>query len=191
MKMKVYQIEVSGDISRSPEARALYDAAGKVFWIPPFDTVIEAVIDGDFAPMKEFLQGVYESLKNDPFTGPTVYKDIMDDTTIYIVTDGGRKIIITPQSICIDFMRGGEGSTIAAGEIIGHIWANDPGDRLQGIMVRTSDGDVDIDDYNGPVHPQLGRTVYDSDFRRKFEAGELKWFSKKEVVTSTHTKSYS
>src|SRR5690606_27718896 len=97
----------------------------KVFWIPPFNTVIEAVIDGDFAPMKEFLQGVYESLENDPFTGPTVTRDIVDGT-IYITTDGGRNIIVTPQSICIDFMRDGEGSTIAAGEVIGHIWANDP-----------------------------------------------------------------
>jgi hypothetical protein len=175
---KVYQIETkvySGSISRSPEARALYEAAEKVFLIPPFNDIVEAVVNDNVAPMKEFLQGVYESLKNDPFTGPTVTRDIVDGT-IYITTDGGRKIIITPQSICIDFMRDGEGSTIAAGEVIGHIWANDPGDRLQGIMVRTSDGDVDIDDYNGPVHPQLGRTVYDSDFRRKFEAGELKWF---------------
>ena len=175
---KVYQIETkvySGDISRSTETRALYQAAEKVFWIPPFDTVIEAVIDGDFAPMKEFLLDVYKQLENDPFTGPTVTRDIVDGT-IYITTDGGRNIIVTPQSICIDFRRDGDGSTIAAGEVIGHIWANDPGDRLHGIVARTDEGDIDIIDYNGPVHPQLGRTCYDSDFRRKFEAGELKWF---------------
>ena len=173
--MKVYQIEVSGDISRSPEAKALYQAAEKVFLIPPFDTVVEAVINDNLAPMKEFLLDVYKQLENDPFTGPTVTRDIVDGT-IYITTDGGRNIIVTPEHILIDFRRDGDGSTIAAGEVIGHIWANDPGDRLHGIMARTSDGNVDINDYNGPVHPQLGRTVYNSDFRRKFEAGEIKWF---------------
>ena len=43
---KVYEIETkvySGSISQNSEARALYDAAGKVFWIPPFDTVVEVV----------------------------------------------------------------------------------------------------------------------------------------------------
>jgi len=176
---KVYQIETkvySGSISRSPEARALYEAAEKVFLIPPFNDIVEAVVNDNVAPMKEFLQGVYESLKNDPFTGPTVYQDVMNDGTVYIITDGGRKITVTPESIIIDFSRDGDESTIAAGEVIGHIWASDPGDRHHGIMARTSDGDVDIDDYNGPVHPQLGRTVYDSDFKARFEAGELKWF---------------
>ena len=188
--MKVYQIEVSGDISRSPEAKALYQAAEKVFWIPPFDTVIEAVIDGDFAPMKEFLLGVYKQLEDSPFSGPAATHDIVDGT-IYITTDGGRNIIVTPESIVVDFRRNGNGSTIAAGEVIGHIWASDPGDLLHGIVAKTSDGNVDINDYNGPVHPQLGRTVHDTNFKRRFEAGELKWFSKKEVVTSTHIKNCS
>ena len=175
---KVYQIETkvySGDISRSTETRALYEAAEKVFWIPPFDTIIEAVINDNSAPMKEFLLDVYKQLEDSPFTGPTVTRDIMGGI-IYITTDGGRSIIVTPESICIDFRRDGDGSTIAAGEVIGHIWANDPGDRLHGIVAKTSDGNVDINDYNGPVHPQLGRAVYDSDFRRKFEAGKSKWF---------------
>ncbi len=179
MKTKVYQIETkvySGSIARSPEAKALYEAAGKVFWIPPFDTVIEAVIDGDFSPMKEFLQGVYKQLEDSPFMGPAVYQDVMNDGTVYIITDGGRKITVTPESVTIDFMRNGEGSTIAAGEVIAHIWASDPGDRVNGIMVRCSDGYIDVNDYDGPVHPQLGRTCYDAEFRRKFEAGELKWF---------------
>ena len=172
---KVYTIETSGDISQSLEARALYEAAEKVFWIPPFDDIVEAVIEGNIAPMKEFLQNVYEQLEDSPFSGPSVTKDIVD-CAVYITTDGGRNIIVTPQSICIDFCRDGEGSTIAAGEVIGHIWASDPGDRLSGIMAHTSDGRVDINDYSGPAHPELGRTVYDSEFRQKFEAGELKWF---------------
>ncbi len=175
--MKVYTIErkAYNGIHKDQEARALYEAAEKVFWIPPLDDIVEAVVNDNFAPVKESLLDIYKQLEDSPFTGPTVTRDIVDGT-IYITTDGGRKIIVTPESICIDFMRDGEGSTIATGEVIGHIWANDPGDRLHGIVAKTSDGNVDINDYNGPVHPQLGRAVYDSDFRRKFEAGEIKWF---------------
>jgi len=175
--MKVYTIErkAYNGIHKDQEARALYEAAEKVFWIPPLDDIVEAVVNDNFAPVKESLLDIYKQLEDSPFTGPTVTRDIIDGT-VYIITDGGRNITITPESICIDFMRDGEGSTIAAGEVIGHIWANDPGDRLHGIVAKTSDGNVDINDYNGPVHPQLGRAVYDSDFRRKFEAGEIKWF---------------
>ncbi len=175
---KVYRIERTtfDGIHKDAEAKALYQAAGKVFEIPPFDTVVEAVINDNFAPMKEYLEGMTSLHDGTPFTGPMVFRDIMSDSAINIIADGGREIVVTPEHILIDFRRDGDGSTIAAGEVIGHIWASDPGDRVNGIMVRCSDGYIDVNDYGGPVHPQLGRTCYDAEFRRKFESGELKWF---------------
>lgn len=176
---KIYTIETTvypGDISGSREVCALYEAAGKVFEIPPFDVVVEAVVEGNYAPMQECVENVRDWYIDKPHTGPTVYRDIYDDS-LCIVTNGGRRIFITPDSICIDFRRNDEGSTIAAGEVIGHVWAGDPGDKLNGIMARMANKYVDINDYSGPVHPQLGRVAYDAEFRQKFEAGEINWFS--------------
>jgi hypothetical protein len=181
---KVYQIETkvySGDISRSTETRALYEACEKVFEIPEWELVQEAIA-GDVTPLQTWAQEIrawYES-SSTPFDGPAVFTDLAGGEVLTI-TNGRREVYVTPESVTVNFVRDGEGSTIAAGEVIGHLWAGDPGDSLEGIFITLDDGTtVEHKDYDGPVHPQLGRICYDADFKARFEAGQETWLQ--EVV---------
>ena len=70
--MKVYQIEVSGDISRSPEAKALYQAAEKVF-DPAFRYSYRGGHRRGLCPDERVLLGVYKQLEDSPFSGPACH----------------------------------------------------------------------------------------------------------------------
>jgi len=142
----------------------LYEAARKVFGIPPWDT-ITAALEGDFTPLKSYLAEVAENLKGTPFSPPRVWQQVMTGA-LRIWTDGGREILVTKQEAVVDFVRDGEGSVVAAGEVIAHLQeALETLPGQNGISVLDDQYHVlAIRDYTGPVHPRLSRVTYDSDF---------------------------
>jgi hypothetical protein len=159
--MKVREIE-----ARSPRyVPLLYQAAWKVFGIPPWDT-ITAALEGNFVPLKSYLTEVEENKKGTPFSPPRVWQQIMSGA-LRIRTDGGREIYVSKQEALVDFVRDGEGSVIAAGEVIAHLrealGTAQPTQDYISILDDQYHG-FSIGDYTGPVHPRLSRITYDSDF---------------------------
>lgn len=146
----------------------LYGAARKVFGIPPWDTITKA-LEGDFAPLKSYLAEVAENLKGTPFSPPRVWQQIMNGT-LMIWTDGGREIQVGTQFASVDFVRDGEGSVVAAGEVIAHLQEALDTSQLtrNGVSLEVEDNGegrtIALRDYAGPVHPKLSRVTYDSEF---------------------------
>ncbi len=139
---------------------ALYCAAAKVFELP------------DVRELKQWLAGGPEpSLPEQvgPHTGPQVsllrsYRGIEG---AIILTDGGRMVYATPwfERVEIHFSTPWrpEGSLAAAGQVIWHLWQR-PGDHLATVIFE--DGStVDVDEYDGPVAPDLGRVRWDGQYR--------------------------
>lgn len=159
--MKIREIE-----ARSPRyVPLLYQAAWKVFGIPPWD-IITAALGGDFAPLKSYLEEVEENKRGTPFRPPRVWRQVMTGALL-IWTDGGRSIFVSEQEALVDFVRDGEGSVVAAGEVIGHLrealGTAQPTQDYISVLDDQYHG-FSIGDYAGPVHPRLGRITYDSDF---------------------------
>ena len=168
--MKICQIEATGE-----NAKTLYQSAEKVFLIPPYRTVRKAVVRGNFVPMRAFLLKIERMLLEDPlFHGPTVFQDIISDNYLWIRTDGWRKIYVAARDTGIgytkiDFTRNGEGSVIAAGEIIGKFVAN--GGDIKRLKVTTDEKAYWWgSDYPGPIHPELSKITYRSDFAKTHPA---------------------
>lgn len=160
------------------EKQALYQACERVFELPPWEPVQEAIA-GDVTPLQAFARESrdYYDNPNTPFIGPAVFIDLAGGEVLTI-TNGDRRVFVTAGAVTVDFMRDGEGSTIAAGEVIGHLWAGDPGDSLEGIFITLDDGTtVEHKEYSGPVHPNLGRICYDADFKARFESGQETWLT--------------
>jgi len=159
--MKIREIE-----ARSPRyVPLLYQAAWKVFGIPPWDT-ITAALEGNFTPLKSYLEEVEENKKGTPFRPPRVWQQVMTGALL-IWTDGGRTIFVSEQEALVDFVRDGEGSVVAAGEVIGHLReALGTAQPTQDYISVLNDQyyTMALGDYTGPVHPRLSRITYDSDF---------------------------
>jgi hypothetical protein len=159
MKTKVTTI-TAGKTFSGREMRTLYEAAGKTFTLPPWDAVQKAIV-GDADDLRRFLIEEKESLANTPFSGPTVWMPVLWGA-VEIHTEGGLQMWVTPEQVGIDFTHG---SILEAEEIIGRIWADDPGGRLDysrmAVFFLQEDGDsvVTLDEYVEPSTPDPW-TVY-------------------------------
>lgn len=178
MKMKVNAITARYDTQK----KALYQAAEKVFLIPAWEDVQSYLNTGDTAGLESYLEGVATMLEGTPHRGPQVWTPVGSKGILEITTNGGRTITVTEEYVTIDFTRDGQGSTLAAGEVIAHVWASDPGNRLNynylKAVVDTGAEYTDVvplDEYNGAVHPCLGRYAWDPDFRKRFDSGSASW----------------
>lgn len=156
---------------KKDSVRCLYEAASQVFELPTWNEIVEFATTGTLpefpdksgTPHRGYMAARLETA--DGLEG------------ILVETDGGRRIWLRNyrepfgypmpsgfSQIEIEFL---PPSLAAAGMIIWHIWESRYGSLNDGFFqVELSDGStVDGDNYDGPVHPELGRARFDEGWR--------------------------
>lgn len=110
----------------------LYTAAGKVFSLPPLETLKK----GPDA-VEEWREDV-----NDPLGGPDVFFEANRKEAFIITVASSRvvKVNLLLDSVVVDF--GSDGSLVAAGEIIGHL-EDLPRRSIHPFLVEFVDGKIE------------------------------------------------
>lgn len=132
-------------------ARALWEAAGKVFEVPAWDAVTAWLAGGSMPALREQVS---------PHRGPSIglMYDFEGPCGVHVETDGGRYVKLRRGSYdwygwltVVELPA--PGSIIAAGELVWHAW-DVPLDNWA--EVTFSDGTrIDLDDYPGPAGQDL------------------------------------
>ncbi len=169
---RVVLLEARGRAS----VQVLFEAAQRVFRIPSWDTIQKA-LQGNEAPLREYLLRAESALKDLPFSRPYVTRNL-SGSTYYIKTNGARTLMVQEDFLQINFQRSytylgfeSAGSLYAAGEVLGQI--NSPGQHDIKAYLKVG-GAVPYTEYTGPVHPRLGKAAYDEVFRKALQREEEK-----------------
>ncbi len=145
---------------KKDSVRCIYEAASQVFELPAWDEIVDFAVAGTLPEFPDQLGA--------PFRGFMVARleTAAGLEGILVETDGGRRIWLRDSftRIEIEFL---PPSLAAAGMIIWYIWESLYGSKTDGFFrVELSDGStVDGDNYDGPVHPELGRARFDEGWR--------------------------
>jgi len=157
---------------KKDSVRCIYEAASSVFELPTWNEIVDFAASGALPAFPD-KSGI-------PHRGYMVARLETGAGLegILIETDGGRRIWLrgfSPQFnlpwsvpgfhfIEIEFL---PPSLAAAGMIIWNVWESLYGSKTDGFFqVELSDGStVDGDNYDGPVHPELGRARFDEGWR--------------------------
>lgn len=159
MKMK----KVRSIVSTTAGGEDLYYAAAKVFELPDARE-LKAWLAHPDAPAPNLPEQI------DPHIGPQIalLRSFQRRAeAALILTDGGRMLYVKPWFTRVEVHFATpwrpEGSLAAAGQVIYHLWQC-PGDHLATVVF--TDGEVvDVDEYPGPVAPDLGRARWDGQYR--------------------------
>src|SRR5690554_6509580 len=74
------------------DQKAVYEAAGKTFLLPPWDAVQEALVRANNNPLNDWLRRLREDREGSPFGGPDVFVSLGVYPSVLIYTEGGRSI---------------------------------------------------------------------------------------------------
>lgn len=147
---------------KKDSVRCIYEAASSVFELPAWDEIVDFAVAGTLPEFPDQLGA--------PFRGFMVARleTAAGLEGILVETDGGRRIWLRDSftRIEIEFL---PPSLAAAGMIIWNVWESLYGSVNDGFFqVELEDGStVDGDNYDGPVHSQLGRARFDGRWREE------------------------